>query len=91
MVGAGLFNLFVLFGAIGEPATTGLLQMVEDVSQGFLGGVGAGLFKLFVLFGAIGEPAPTGLFKMVRNVRKSGHFLLSSLFIFSPRRRTLFV
>ena len=49
-MGAGLFNLFVLFGAIGEPATTGLLQMVEDVSQGFLGGVGAGLFKLFVLF-----------------------------------------
>ena len=31
-VGAGLFNLFVLFGAIGEPAPTGLLKMVRNVS-----------------------------------------------------------
>jgi hypothetical protein len=28
-VGAGLFNLFVLFGFIGEPAPTGLLDKIE--------------------------------------------------------------
>ena len=32
-VGAGLFNLFVLFGAIGEPAPTGLLKIVQDMGR----------------------------------------------------------
>jgi hypothetical protein len=32
-VGAGLFNLFVIFWAIGEPTPTGLLKMVQDVGR----------------------------------------------------------
>ncbi|MCU0547361.1 MAG: hypothetical protein MUE44_35245 [Oscillatoriaceae cyanobacterium Prado104] len=31
-VGAGLFNLSAAFKAVGEPAPTGLLEMVQDLS-----------------------------------------------------------
>ena len=31
-VGAGLFNLFAAFKYVGEPAPTGLLRMVQDLS-----------------------------------------------------------